>query len=465
MAIRTRFAPSPTGALHIGGARTALFSWLYAKKHHGEFLLRIEDTDRARSTEENTKIILDSLKWLGLDFDGEPISQFENAKRHAEVAHEMVKNGDAYYCYTSQAELEAMRSAAEAKGEHFRYPGTWRDKSPTEAPAGVDPVVRIKARQSGDMTVHDAVQGDVTIQNKELDDFIILRADGTPTYLLSVVVDDHDMKITHVIRGDDHLTNTFKQKLIYEAMGWKNPIFAHIPLIHGADGKKMSKRHGATGVDDYIALGILPEAMRNYLLKLGWSHGDDEIISDEHALELFDIDGIGRAPARFDLDKLRFLNAHYIKEKADDALVSLIMPVLQKHTGSELSCTARMRLLKGMPDLKDRAKDLNELAEAAAFYVEELPLPYEDKAKDILKDADKDMLSNLATLLEHLETFQADDIDALCKRMSEENDIKLKDIMMPLRAALTGRSQSPHLAKVAEVFGKDETVKRLRAVL
>lgn len=459
MTVRTRFAPSPTGALHIGGARTALFNWLYAKSQKGQFLLRIEDTDRARSTDDNVDIILDSLKWLGITMDEEPVYQFSRAQRHAEIAKELVEKGKAYYCYTTPEELQQMREEAEKKGEHFKYPKTWRDKSPEEAPTGIDPVVRIKAPLEGESTVQDAVQGAVNVQNKELDDFIILRSDGTPTYLLSVVVDDHDMDIGHVIRGDDHLTNTFRQKIIFDAMGWQTPIFAHVPLIHGPDGKKMSKRHGATGVDDYKQMGILPEALCNYLLRLGWGHGDEEIIPLERAIELFDLDGIGRAPARFDLDKLKAFNAHYIKERPNDELAALVCPILGEKV--MLPDCSKIWILKGMDDLKERAKDLNELADTAAIYATKRPVQYDEKAAELLSPEALDILKKLHQRLEHIEQFDTEHIDALCKRFSEENDIKMKDIMMPLRAAVTGTTKSPHLAKMMEIMGKDEILNRI----
>lgn len=461
--IRTRFAPSPTGSLHIGGARTALFNWLFAKHHKGEFLLRIEDTDRARSTDENTQIILDSMEWLGLDYNGEAISQFANATRHREIAEELVKKGKAYYCYCSAEELQAMRAEAEAKGTAFKYPHIWRDKAPTDAPEGVKPVIRLKLPLDGEIKVHDEVQGDVAINASELDDFIILRSDGSPTYLLSVVVDDHDMGITHVIRGDDHMTNTFKQKIIYEAMGWDTPAFAHIPLIHGPDGKKMSKRHGATGVSDYVAMGILPEAMRNYLLRLGWGHGDEEILNDERAIELFDLDGIGRSPSRFDIEKLRSFNAHYIKERDNESLMQLLLPILSEKT--HVSDQARIWILKGMDDLKERAKDLHELAEAATIYTKASPITPDEKASEYVTGEHVETLKLLKEKLSGLDNFEKEDISAACKSVSETHDIKMKNVMMPLRAAVLGQLQSPDLAKVVEIIGKDEVIKRLDAAI
>ncbi len=367
MTVVTRFAPSPTGFLHIGGARTALFNWLFARHHGGTFLLRIEDTDRARSTEAAVEAILDGLKWLELDWDGDAVSQFERRGRHAEVAHQMMEAGHAYRCYASPEELEAMRAEQKAAGQPMRYDGRWRDRDPAEAPAGVSPVIRLKAPQEGETVLADHVQGEVRVQNAQLDDMVLLRADGTPTYMLSVVVDDHDMNVTHVIRGDDHLTNTFRQIQIYRAMGWDLPEFAHIPLIHGADGAKLSKRHGALGVDAYRDMGYLPEAVRNYLLRLGWGHGDDEIISTEQAIEWFDLGGIGRSPSRFDFAKLDNLNAHYMRLADDARLVGLIVPLIEAKSGAPVNSEARDLLTRAMPGLKQRAKTLVELAEFGAL--------------------------------------------------------------------------------------------------
>src|SRR3954469_12923509 len=367
MTVVTRFAPSPTGFLHIGGARTALFNWLFARHHGGTFLLRIEDTDRARSTDAAVEAIVDGLKWVELDWDGDAVSQFQRRDRHAEVAHQMLETGHAYRCYASPEELEAMRAEQKAAGQPMRYDGRWRDRDPAEAPAGISPVIRLKAPQEGETVLADHVQGEVRVQNAQLDDMVLLRADGTPTYMLSVVVDDHDMNVTHVIRGDDHLTNNFRQVQIYRAMGWDLPEFAHIPLIHGADGAKLSKRHGALGVDAYRDMGYLPEALRNYLLRLGWGHGDDEIISTEQAIEWFDLDGIGRSPAQFDFAKLDSINAHYIREADDARLLALVAERLETQFGRPLSEVESGRLLKAMPGLKPRAKTIVELAEKGRF--------------------------------------------------------------------------------------------------
>src|SRR5713101_404686 len=388
MSFVVRFAPSPTGFLHIGGARTALFNWLFARHHGGKFLLRIEDTDRARSTPEAVAAIVEGLDWLGLSWDGEIVYQSARAARHAEVARQLLAAGRAYRCYCTPTELAAMRERARAEKRSVRYDGTWRDRDPAEARelimAGVAPVIRLKAPQDGATTIKDLVQGEVTVANAELDDLILLRADGTPTYNLSVVVDDHDMGITHVIRGDDHLNNAFRQTQIYRALNWPVPEFAHVPLIHGPDGAKLSKRHGALGVDAYRDMGYLPEALRNYLLRLGWSHGDDEIISTEQAIAWFDIDAVGRAPARFDFAKLDNLNGHYIRLAADDRLATLVGERLERVSGHPLSEADRARLNRAMAELKLRPKTLSGLAANARFFVTQRPIPLDDRAASLL---------------------------------------------------------------------------------
>jgi glutamyl-tRNA synthetase len=454
----TRFAPSPTGYLHIGGARTALFSWLFARRHGGQFKLRIEDTDRARSTEDAVNKIFEGLKWLGLDWDGDAVMQFARASRHAEVAREMLAEGKAYYCYCSQEELTEMREKAKAEGRPMGYDGRWRDRDPKDAPPGVPPVVRLKAPKEGETTVADLVQGEVKVANSQLDDMVLLRADGTPTYMLSVVVDDHDMGITHVIRGDDHLTNTFRQKQIYNAMGWIAPSFGHIPLIHGPDGAKLSKRHGALGVEAYRDMGFLPEAMRNYLLRLGWSHGDDEIISTEQAIAWFNLENAGRSPSRFDMTKLTSLNAHYMREAKDARLVEEIAPLIEKKLSRLLSPAESERLTKGMAGLKERAKNLIELADSAAFYAERQSLDAKAlKALQPLQDAEKAL--QLDTFLERayeLPAFERNAIEALARSYSEETGMKLGDIAQPLRAALTGSTTSPPIFEVMEILGAIE---------
>src|SRR5690348_943921 len=416
--IVTRFAPSPTGFLHIGGARTALFNWLYARHHGGIFRLRIEDTDRQRSTKEAIEAIIDGLKWLGLAWDDETVFQFARAPRHAEVALEMLKNGKAYYCYCTPEELEQMREAARAAGKPQRYDGRWRDRDPKDAPAGVKPVIRLKAPTTGETVVQDQVQGEVRVSNEQLDDMILLRSDGTPTYMHSVVVDDHDMGITNVIRGDDHLTNTFRQLQIYQAMGWEPPRFAHIPLIHGPDGAKLSKRHGALGVEAYRDMGYLPEALRNYLLRLGWGHGDDEIISTEQAIEWFDLDAVGQAAARFDFVKLANLNGHYIREASDGRLTELVTPRLEAALGRALEGAERARLLAAMPGLKPRAKTLVELAENARFYVERRPIPVDGKAQALLTADARRLLSELRPRLSAA-TWEAPALEEMVRTIAE----------------------------------------------
>src|SRR4051812_3919897 len=461
MTVVTRFAPSPTGFLHIGGARTALFNWLFARHHGGTFLLRIEDTDRARSTDAAVEAILDGLKWLELDWDGDAVSQFERRGRHAEVAHQMMAAGHAYRCYASPEELEAMRAEQKAAGQPMRYDGRWRDRDPAEAPAGISPVIRLKAPQEGETVLADHVQGEVRVQNAQLDDMVLLRADGTPTYMLSVVVDDHDMNVTHVIRGDDHLTNTFRQIQIYRSMGWNLPEFAHIPLIHGADGAKLSKRHGALGVDAYRDMGYLPEAVRNYLLRLGWGHGDDEIISTEQAIEWFDLDGIGRSPSRFDFAKLDNLNAHYMRLADDARLVDLIVPLIEVKLGRPVGQNARDLLTRAVPGLKQRAKTLVELADSAHFYVVERPLKLTDKAAELVTGEGASVLADLAGELRLFDAWEAAGIEAKVRQYAENKGLKLGKVAQPLRAALSGSTVSPPIFEVAELLGKTESLARI----
>lgn len=460
MTVITRFAPSPTGFLHIGGARTALFNWLYARHHGGIFRLRIEDTDRARSTEAAIEAILDGLRWLGLDWDDETVFQFARAGRHAEVAQAMLAAGKAYYCYSTPAELEQMREAARAAGKPVRYDGRWRDRDPKEAPAGVKPVVRLKAPTSGETLVQDEVQGEVRVGNEQLDDMVLLRGDGTPTYMLSVVVDDHDMGITHVIRGDDHLTNTFRQKQIYQSMGWDCPSFAHIPLIHGPDGAKLSKRHGALGVEAYRELGYMPAALRNYLLRLGWSHGDEEIISTEQAVSWFDLSAVGRSASRFDYAKLDNLNGHYIRA-ADDRELAADAAARLGVAGDE---AATDRLVRGMDGLKARAKTLKELAENAAFYVAARPIPMVEKAKALLTPEAVALLRELIPNLTSLSEWQAETLETAVRQFIEIKGVKLGQVAQPLRAALTGSATSPGLFEVMEVLGQVESLGRLEDV-
>jgi glutamyl-tRNA synthetase len=463
MTIVTRFAPSPTGFLHIGGARTALFNWLFARHHGGLFRLRIEDTDRARSTEEAVAAIFDGLTWLGLDWDGEAVSQFARRDRHAEAARRLMASGRAYHCYASQEELAEMRERARAEGRPPRYDGRWRDRDAAEAPAGVPPVVRFRAPTEGETAIDDRVQGRVTVRNAELDDMVLLRADGTPTYMLSVVVDDLDMGITHVIRGDDHLTNAVRQTQLYVALGAEPPAFAHIPLIHGPDGAKLSKRHGALGVEAYRDMGFLPEAMRNYLLRLGWSHGDEEIISTEQAVAWFDLDAVGRGAARFDPVKLTNLNGHYLRQADDDRLAALTAPRLEAALGGPLAPAHRERLRRGMGGLKQRAKTLVELAESALFYARDGAQPPTDKAAGLLDDEARNRLARLVPELESLPDWREDVLEEAVRRFAEGEGVKLGKIAQPLRAALTGSATSPGVFEVAAVLGREESLARLRA--
>jgi glutamyl-tRNA synthetase len=464
MSVVTRFAPSPTGYLHIGGARTALFNWLFARHHGGKVLLRIEDTDRERSTEAAVHAIIDGLAWLGLDFDGAPIFQFPRAPRHAEVAQQMLAEGHAYRCYCTPAELAEMRERAKAEGRPIRYDGRWRDRDPKEAPAGVAPAVRLKAPQTGETVIQDRVQGEVRVSNEQLDDMVLLRGDGTPTYMLAVVVDDPDMGITHVIRGDEHLNNAFRQAQIYQAMGWEVPAFAHIPLIHGPDGAKLSKRHGALGVEAYRDMGYLPEALRNYLLRLGWSHGDEETISTEQAIQWFDLDAVGRSPARFDFAKLDNLNGLYIRAANNARLLALILPRLEKRLGAGVGEIGKARVLAGMGGLKERAKTLEQLADAALFYVRDRPLPIDEKAKTLLGPDVRVKLRALAGVLEKLDPWDVGDIEAAVRDFAAAETLKLGQIAQPLRAALTGSATSPGIFEVAAVLGRAETVARIRDV-
>ncbi len=466
----TRFAPSPTGYLHIGGARTALFNWLYARGRGGKMLLRIEDTDRERSTQDAIAAIIEGLTWLGLDWDGEPISQFGRRDRHAEVAWQLVEQGHAYRCYTSPEELAAMREAARAQGLPPRYDGHWRDRDASQAPAGVEPVIRIKAPQTGETIVDDRVQGRVAFPNADLDDFVILRSDGTPTYMLAVVVDDHDMGVTHVIRGDDHLTNAARQAMIYDALGWPVPVWAHIPLIHGPDGAKLSKRHGALGVDAYRAMGYLPAALRNYLARLGWAHGDDEIFSTQQALAWFDLDAIGKAAARFDFDKLKNLNGHYMRQTDDAVLleqVEAILPEIEAgpDLAERLDAPARERVLQLMPGLKERAKTLVELIDSCRFLVASRPLKPDPKAEALLDDESRQRLARLA---DHLAAAANSDnweiivLEEATRAFAEAEEIKLGKIAQPLRAALTGSTSSPGIFDVLAVLGREESLARIR---
>lgn len=458
----TRFAPSPTGFLHIGGARTALFNWLFARHHGGKFLLRIEDTDRARSTDPAIAAILDGMKWLGLDWDGDAVYQFARAGRHAEVAQQLLDGGHAYRCYATPEELAELREQQRAAKQPMRYDGRWRDRDPSEAPAGAPFVIRLKAPREGETVIEDAVQGRVVVQNAELDDMILLRSDGTPTYMLAVVVDDHDMGVTHVIRGDDHLNNAFRQLGIIRAMGWPEPVYAHIPLIHGADGAKLSKRHGALGVDAYRdEMGLLPEAVSNYLLRLGWGHGDDEIISREQATEWFDLAGVGRSPSRFDLKKLENLNGHYIREAEDSRLAALVAPRVEARLGRTLDQGALALLGAAMASLKPRAKNLDELAEGALFLFEVRPLVLDEKAAALLEGDAATLLAKAGAALESAPEWSAAALEEAVRRVAEDAGIGLGKIAQPLRAALTGRATSPGIFDVLVLLGKEESLARI----
>jgi len=466
-----RFAPSPTGYLHIGSARTALFCWLYAKKYDGKFLLRVEDTDRARSTPESVQTILDGMTWLGLDWDNKDYqgqnyySQYAQRERHAEVARQMVANGTAYYCYASPQELDAMRAEQKAKGLPQKYDGRWRDRPASDAPKDIPPVIRLKAPQDGETTVVDRVMGSITVQNAQLDDMVLLRADGVPTYMLAVVVDDHDMNITHVIRGDDHMTNTFRQVQIYKAMGWAIPEFAHLPMILGPDGAKLSKRHGAPAVSDYRDRGYLPEAIRNYLLRLCWAHGDDEIISTEQAIQWFDFDGIGKSPARFDFAKLGSVNAHYIKEADPRRLAELAEPFIARTLGQALSLAQLDLLVRAMPDLKPRAQTIVEIAEMAVFYFHQGAFTMDEKTQKLLTPEAKQHLAVLAERIKSLPDFTAEIIENTARAYAEEKGLKLGAVAQPLRAALSGSTVSPPIFGVAALLGKEETLRRIRCVI
>ena len=463
-----RFAPSPTGYLHIGGARTALFNWLYAKSKGGKFLLRIEDTDRARHTPEAVTAIIEGLKWLELDWDGEPFSQYANADRHREAADQMLASGTAYKCYLSKDELDAMRSAAEAKKQKFIIDSPWRDRDPADAPAGVPFVVRLKSPNTGETIVADKVQGEVTFPNADLDDLILLRSDGSPTYNLAVVVDDHDMGVTHVIRGVDHLTNAARQTQIYQALDWDVPEWAHVPLIHGPDGAKLSKRHGALGIEAYRADGFLPEALRNYLVRLGWSHGDDEIIATKQLIEWFDFDGIGKSPARFDVAKLTDLNGHYIRHADDSELVRRCRDILElpEYEGgvallTKLDDGVEEKLVASMPGLKERAKTLVGLIDSAAYLFAERPLALDKKAEKLLDDTAKTNLKALHDLLADLDDWAPEALEGAVRKFAEDADLKLGKIAQPLRAALTGTSVSPPVFDVMAILGRHEALARL----
>jgi glutamyl-tRNA synthetase len=464
----TRFAPSPTGYLHIGGARTALFNWLYAKAKGGKMLLRIEDTDQARSTQGAILAILDGLRWLGLDWDGEPVYQLARAARHREIAEQLLAEGKAYCCYASPQELADMRERAKEEGRAPGYDGTWRDKTHADAPAGIPPAIRFKAPRDGETVIEDRVQGRVVFANKELDDLVILRSDGTPTYNLSVVVDDHDMDITHVIRGDDHLTNAARQTQIYRALGWPTPVFAHVPLIHGPDGAKLSKRHGALGVEAYRAMGYLPAALRNYLVRLGWSHGDEEIISLDDMVRWFDLDAIGRSAARFDFAKLENLNGHYLRAAPDAELITRLKALVPElPNGDDLGkaiggAEGWNRLERALPGLKERAKTLVELLDSAGYLFAKRPLAPDAQAEKLLDAPGRQMLADLLPRLEGVAPWSQAALQNCVRCFAEEEGHKLGKVAQPLRAALTGKATSPGIFDVLELLGRDESLARIR---
>ncbi len=466
----TRFAPSPTGFLHIGGARTALFNWLYARGRGGKMLLRIEDTDRERSTQAAIDAIIDGLTWLGIDWDGDVIYQFPRAARHREVAEQLLAAGRAFRCYASQQELDEMREKARAEGRSKLYDGRWRDRDPSEAPPGVKPVIRLKAPTEGETVIEDQVQGRVVWQNADLDDLVLLRSDGTPTYMLAVVVDDHDMGITHIIRGNEHFTNAARQKQIYDALGWPVPLMAHIPLIHGPDGAKLSKRHGALGVDAYRAMGYMPIAMRNYLVRLGWAHGDQEIFSTEEMIKAFDLPQIGRSPARFDFARLENLNGHYIRQSSDaDLLAALEQALPHFKDGAELKMKLnaaipllRKQLLAAMPGLKERAKTLLDLVEGARYIYSDRPLALDDRAAGLLTAEARSLLGEISDELRQVEPWTVEATEQAVRAFAERRGIKLGGVAQPLRAALTGRTTSPPIFDVLAVLGKDESLSRLQ---
>ncbi len=450
----TRFAPSPTGFLHIGGARTALFNWLFARHHGGKFLLRIEDTDRARSTKDAIEAILDGMRWLGLDWDGHEYYQSQFWARHAEIAHRMLDRGQAYRCYMTQDELAAQRAEAERERRPFRINSPWRDIS---EPQGDKPfVIRLKSPNDGETVIDDRVQGRVTVQNCEIDDFILLRSDGTPTYMLAVVVDDHDMGVSHVIRGDDHLNNAFRQLGIIRAMGWPEPTYAHVPLIHGSDGAKLSKRHGALGVDSYRdELGFLPEAVDNYLLRLGWGHGDDEIIAPEQAIEWFDLDHVGKSPSRFDFKKLENLNGHYVREADNQRLATLVAERLG------VGPDDKALLMSAMPELKTRANTIVQLAEGARFLFAQRPLKMDEAASVIVDGDARKRLADAHRALAALAKWEPVSLEAAIREVAEAGGVKLGKLAQPLRAALTGHTTSPGIFDVLALLGRTESLARI----
>jgi glutamyl-tRNA synthetase len=460
MTVVTRFAPSPTGFLHIGSARTALFNYLFARKNNGKFLLRIEDTDKERSTQEAMQAILESLKWLGLDYDDEVVYQSAREARHQEVAYSLVEAGKAYFCFSSQEEIAVLRAEAMAKKQHFIFNSPWRNDDVTQYPTGVKPVVRLKAPREGVTVVKDLLQGDVVVQNCQLDDMVMLRSDGSPTYMLAVVVDDHDMGITHIIRGDDHLSNAHRQQILYEALGYKVPAMVHIPLIHGPDGAKLSKRHGALGTESYKEMGYLPEALCNYLLRLGWSHGDDEIISRDQAIKWFSIDGLGKSAARLDFHKMKSLNAHYLRQKNDSELAEIVINMIEEDR--KISAVSKGNILKAMASLKPRTELLIDLKQMALMYVVDFPLSITAEARQIILNTDDNLLMQVRETLTGLGNFSKDVIQEKLKELAELANMKLGELMHFIRAFIAGDVKSPSVFEMIEILGLEHSLNRLK---
>lgn len=460
MTVITRFAPSPTGFLHIGSARTALFNYLFSRRNNGKFLLRIEDTDKERSTKEATTAILESLKWLGLDYDDEIVYQSTRAARHQEVAHSLVKSGGAYFCFSSQEEIAALRNEALAKKEHFIFLSPWRDREESAYPKDIKPVIRLKAPREGVTIVKDLLQGDVAVQNSQLDDMVMLRSDGSPTYMLAVVVDDHDMGITHIIRGDDHLSNAHRQQILYEALGYAIPTMVHIPLIHGPDGAKLSKRHGALGTESYKNMGYLPEALCNYLLRLGWGHKDNEIITRDQAIKWFGIEGLGKAPARLDFAKMKYLNAHYLRQKNDSDLGEMVISALEQDC--KLSDTSKNNILKAIPSLKPRAELLTDLTQMAIMYVVDFPINITEEARAVILKTDEKLLKRITEELMSIREFSKDSIQEKLKEVADSLAMKLGDLMYFIRAFIAGDIKSPSIFEMIEILGLEQSLHRLK---
>tara|TARA_B110000444_G_scaffold225518_1_gene229425 strand:+ start:333 stop:1733 length:1401 start_codon:yes stop_codon:yes gene_type:complete len=456
----TRFAPSPTGYLHIGGVRTALFNWLYAKNNNGKFLLRIEDTDRERSTKSSIQIILNGLRWLDLNYDEEVIYQHKNIERHIEIANLLLKEGKAYKCWATENELNAMREEAKKRNLPIKYNGIWRNKKEGKEEEGKPFVIRFRSPEEGETIIYDKVQGKVSFKNEIFDDFILLRSDGTPTYMLSVVVDDHDMGITHIIRGDDHLTNAAKQKNIYESLDWKEPVFSHIPLIHGSDGSKLSKRHGALGIDEYEKDGFLPDAMKNYLLRLGWSHGDKEIFSQKDMIKLFSIKNIGKSSSKLDLEKLKNINNYYIKNSSEKDLLKII-----KKSQENLHKDQEKSIIKILPEIKKSAKTSLDIINSINFITAEKPIKLDKDSKEILTNQTKIYIEKIKKNFQTLDSWDSSNIEQLLKDFAISEELKFKDIALPLRAILTGTLSSPSIYIILDCLGKDEVISRINDIL